>query len=366
MSRTSHASQIPLVSHGSGYRPRSASRRLDHRPGHGGAPAAAAAPAPRRPGRRGPGTRRRRRSARGRAEQHRHHAVVAGQPTHQAGVAVDSRRHVPDAARDHRHPPRERARFGLAPVIAPRRRRVAMSSLERVHPPCRCPALASRRDHSRLPPRRSRASCPGPRGAAEASRREPCRRGGPGRQPVGGAAQLRRARPSAARPDVLRGRPRDDRRLGRGRLDDHRDRRGQGARRRGARRVPDPGQPRTPRSRRSSRCSPASPTPWSADAPPIESVLPAVPGVRRAAACWSPTTRRSTSASSSDFAAPPGPAVADVRGARHRQARPPGDHPRRRPQLQALLARARLPRHDHAQPPRARPTPAPPSTCCTG
>ena len=83
-----------------------------------------------------------------------------------------------------------------------------------------------------------------------------------------------------------------------GRLDDHRDRRGQGARRRGARRVPDPGQPahRDPavhrgadrhhqldggrRARRSSRrCRRSSSS--------------------RPAACWSPTTRRSTSASSS-------------------------------------------------------------------
>ncbi len=36
-----------------------------------------------------------------------------------------------------------------------------------------------------------------------------------------------------------------------------------------------------------------------AAAPPIEQVLPAVPRVRRRAACWSPTTRRSTSGSSS-------------------------------------------------------------------
>jgi len=37
-----------------------------------------------------------------RPEQHRDHAVVTGLPTHQAGVAVDSRRHVPEGSRDHR------------------------------------------------------------------------------------------------------------------------------------------------------------------------------------------------------------------------------------------------------------------------
>ncbi len=43
--------------------------------------------------------------------------------------------------------------------------------------------------------------------------------------------------------------------------------------------------------------------------------------------------------------------MADVRGARHGPARPPGGHPRRGPQLQALHPGPRLPRHHHAQPP---------------
>ena len=47
-----------------------------------------------------------------------------------------------------------------------------------------------------------------------------------------------------------------------------------------------------------------------------------------------------------------GPGLAGVRGRRHRQAGAPGDHPRRRTQLQALLAGAGVPVHHHAQPPR--------------
>ena len=65
----------------------------------------------------------------------------------------------------------------------------------------------------------------------------------PGPFAVGAPALLRRARPSPARRHVLRGRPEDHWRLGQGRLPDHRDRRSQGARGRGPRRVPDPGQP---------------------------------------------------------------------------------------------------------------------------
>ena len=135
--------------------------------------------------------------------------------------------------------------------------------------------------------------------------------------PLGGPAHLRRARPAAARPDLLRGRPRDHRRLGRGRLDDHRDRRGQGARRRGARRVPDPGQPAHRRSRRSSRCSPASPTPWSATRRRSSRRCRRSSSSPRAR-CWSPTTRRSTSASSS--ASRPGRACP---GRRSRCSTPP-------------------------------------------
>ncbi len=61
-----------------------------------------------------------------------------------------------------------------------------------------------------------------------------------------------------------------------------------------------------------------------------------------------------------------GPAVAAVRGPRHRQARAPGDHPRRRPQLQAQLPGGAVRRH--APPPTTgrSPTRGPPSTCCTG
>ena len=56
------------------------------------------------------------------------------------------------------------------------------------------------------------------------------------------AGHDRRARHAAGRGHVRRGRPGDHRRLAEGQRD-HRDRRGQGARRRGARRVPDPGRP---------------------------------------------------------------------------------------------------------------------------
>ena len=61
-----------------------------------------------------------------------------------------------------------------------------------------------------------------------------------------------------------------------------------------------------------------------------------------------------------------GPALAAVRGARHGQARAPGDHPRRRPQLQAQLAGRRC--SGRRPPPTTgrSPTRAPPSTCCTG
>ncbi len=49
----------------------------------------------------------------------------------------------------------------------------------------------------------------------------------------------------------------------------------------------------------------------------------------------------------------PGPALAGVRGARHRAAGAPGDHPRRRAQLQAELAGDAVRRHDDTQPPGA-------------
>ena len=55
-----------------------------------------------------------------------------------------------------------------------------------------------------------------------------------GEVPLGGAAQLRRAGAAAARPDLLRGRPRDDGWFRCCRVDDHGDRRGEGPGRRGA------------------------------------------------------------------------------------------------------------------------------------
>ena len=79
-----------------------------------------------------------------RPEQHGHHAVVAGLPAHQAGVAVDSRRHVPDGPRDHRQWASGHLASKLArsrSVVALRLRRVATSCLA---PVCRRAALASR------------------------------------------------------------------------------------------------------------------------------------------------------------------------------------------------------------------------------
>ena len=150
-----------------------------------------------------------------------------------------------------------------------------------------------------------------------------------------------------------------------GRLDDHRDRRGQGARRRGARRVPDPGQPAHLDPARSSPCSPASPTRWWPPSPPIESALPAF--LEFAQGCVLVAHNAPFDVGFlKHFAAAAGTAVARLRGARHRAAGPPGGDPRRRPQLQAQLAGRRL----RLRPPRpttARcPTPAPRSTCCTG
>ena len=88
------------------------------------------------------------------------------------------------------------------------------------------------------------------------------------------------------------------------------------------------------------------------DAPPIESALPAF--LEFAAGCVLVAHNAPF-----DVGLPPalrpraGPAVAPVRGARHRQAGPPGDHPRRRPQLQAVLAGQGVQLHDDAQPPGA-------------
>ena len=170
---------------------------------------------------------------------------------------------------------------------------------------------------------------------------------------VGHPDELRRARPPAARHHLLRRRPRDHRRLGRGRVDDHRDRRGQGARRRGARRVPDAGQPARRDPARSSPCSPASPTRWWPR--PRRSTRRCRPSSSSPrAACWSRTTRRSTSASSSTSPAAqgrpwPGFEVLDTaRLARRVVTR--DDAPNCK--LSSLADRLR--RDDHAQPPRAR------------
>ena len=90
-----------------------------------------------------------------------------------------------------------------------------------------------------------------------------------------------------------------------------------------------------------------------ADAPTIESALPAVPRVRRRLRAGRPqrALRRRVPA---PLRRGPGPAVAGVRGARHRPAGPPGDHPRRRPQLQAVVAGQGVPLRHDPQPPRPR------------
>ena len=110
--------------------------------------------------------------------------------------------------------------------------------------------------------------------------------------------------------------------------------------------------PRT-RSRRSSPCSPASPTRWSPTRR-RSSRRSRRSSSSRPAACWSRTTRRSTSGSCATSPSAQGRAVAEVRGARHRPAGPPGAHPRRGAQLQAVLAGRGVQLHDHAEPPRAR------------
>ena len=136
------------------------------------------------------------------------------------------------------------------------------------------------------------------------------------------------------------------------RLHDHRDRRRQGPRRRGARRVPDPGQPAHPdpalhrgahrhHQRHGGRR-------------PADRVRTAgVPRVRRRHRPGGPqrAVRRRLPQALRRAA---GPGLAGVRGRRHRQAGPPGHHPRRRPQLQALVAGPRLPLGHDPQPPGAR------------
>ena len=169
----------------------------------------------------------------------------------------------------------------------------------------------------------------------------------------GGPDVVRRARHPAARRHVRRRRPRDHRRLPRRRARHHRDRRGQGARRRGARRVPDPGRPGRAdpavhrgahrhhrRAGRRVRRGSARRCPRSSSS--------------RAAACWSPTTRRSTSASSR-----PRPLRTASRGRRSPSSTPCGWRAASLTRDEApncklgTLARA-LPLDHHAQPPRAR------------
>ena len=88
-----------------------------------------------------------------------------------------------------------------------------------------------------------------------------------------------------------------------------------------------------------------------ADAPPIESALPAFLEFAAGTVLVAHNAPFDVGFLR-HFAERQGRAVAGVRGARHRQAGPPGDHPRRRPQLQAVLAGQGVRLLDHPQPPR--------------
>ena len=180
-----------------------------------------------------------------------------------------------------------------------------------------------------------------------------------------GTTGLRHGFRLAARDHLRRRRPGDHRRPRhrRGPRRDHRDRRGQGARRRGARRVPDAGRPGPEhpaahrrahrhhrrdgvrRARASTRCCRRS---WSSPA----------------ARCWSPTTPASTSGScarppnAASIAWPRPPVLYTVRLARRvltRDEAPDCGCPRWRD------CSARPPH----RPTGRSTTPAPPSTCCT-
>ena len=116
------------------------------------------------------------------------------------------------------------------------------------------------------------------------------------RAPGSHPAQLRRTGRAAARGHLRGGRSGDHRRLVADR-GDHRDRRGEGARRRGARRVRHPG--------RSRAVDPAADHHADRDhrldglrRPTDRRGAAVVPGVHPGHACWSRTTRRSTSGSS--------------------------------------------------------------------
>ena len=88
-----------------------------------------------------------------------------------------------------------------------------------------------------------------------------------------------------------------------------------------------------------------------AGAPRIESALPSFLEFAQGR-CWWRTTHRSTSASSSTCRTAGAP-LAAVRRPRHREARAPSDHSRRRPELQAVVAGPPLQLLDHdTQPPR--------------
>ena len=150
---------------------------------------------------------------------------------------------------------------------------------------------------------------------------------------------LRRARLAPARGHVRGGRPRDHGRLGR--LADHRDRRGEGARRRAAGRIPDAGRPRLvdpavhPGAHRHHR--------RHGGRVPVHRLGAAlVPGVRarvRARRAQRPVRRRVPEGRVRGSRA----RLAGFPGRRHRPARPPGGDARRGAELQAGHPRAAVP-----------------------
>ena len=100
------------------------------------------------------------------------------------------------------------------------------------------------------------------------------------------------------------------------------------------------------------------------DAPPIESVLPSFLEFAAGSVLVAHNAPFDVGFLQW-FAARQGIPWPSVRGARHRQDRPARDHPRRRAQLQALLAGARLPRRRRRPTTGRCPTRARPSTCST-
>ena len=163
-----------------------------------------------------------------------------------------------------------------------------------------------------------------------------------------GAGHVRRSWHPPVVGHLRRRRPRDHRRQPR-RVRHHRDRCGQGARRRGGRRVPDPGQPRCRHpgvhlgAHRHHRLHGGRRT--------AHRVGPTgVPRVRRRFGA-----RRAQRRLRHLVPQGGGPAhrarVARLRGARHRAPGPAAGAPRRGAQPSAGLAGAALPRHDHPRPP---------------